>query len=199
MIFIEHKLTYRQTGDVPEDDFVIPIGVADVKREGRDVTVVATSKMIGESLAAAEVVAEERIGVEVVDPRTLMPLDMDTILASLRKTGRLVVVYEGWTTGGYGAEVIARICESGRSSNSGPVAATLALGVVAALIGAVHALKDVVTLSPAVSMRPPAPRTASGCGRSSRCATRPSNGATWGAPSAPRRSATARGAWPCCR
>lgn len=113
VIFVEHKLTYRTTGEVPEEEYVLELGSADIKREGRDVTVVATSKMVHESLAAAEELAKEGIEVEVVDPRTLMPLDMETILASLEKTGRLIAVYEGWTTGGYGAEVVAKVCETG--------------------------------------------------------------------------------------
>lgn len=113
VVFIEHKLLYRQTGEVPEAEYVIEIGKADVKRKGKDVTIVATSKMVHESIAAAEELSEQGIEAEVVDPRTLVPLDLDTILTSVKKTGRLVIVHEGWTTGGYGAEVAAKVCESG--------------------------------------------------------------------------------------
>ena len=113
VVFVEHKLTYRQQDDVPDGDYVVEIGKADVKRKGRDVTIVATSKMVSESLEAAALLAKEGIDVEVVDPRTLMPLDTDAILASIEKTGRLLVVHEAWTTGGYGAEVVARLCELG--------------------------------------------------------------------------------------
>lgn len=112
IIFIEHKLTYRNIGEVPEEEYLIELGVADVKKQGKDVTVVATSKMVNESLASAKELEKEGIEIEIIDPRTLVPLDMDTILKSLRKTGRLVVVHEGWKTGGFGAEVLAKICET---------------------------------------------------------------------------------------
>lgn len=113
VVFIEHKLIYRASGEVPEEEYLIDIGSADIKRQGRDVTVVATSRMVHEALAAAEELAGEGIEVEVVDPRTLMPLDMGTLLASLEKTGRLITVHEGWKTGGYGGEVVAKVCEMG--------------------------------------------------------------------------------------
>ncbi len=113
VIFIEHKLTYRTVGELPEEEYLVPLGVADVKREGGDVTIVATSKMVQESLAAAEELAHEGISVEVVDPRTLKPLDLELILQSVRKTGKLVVVHEAWKTGGYGAEILAKVCEAG--------------------------------------------------------------------------------------
>jgi pyruvate/2-oxoglutarate/acetoin dehydrogenase E1 component len=109
VIFIEHKLLYNTTGPVPEEEYLIPIGVADVKRTGRDVTIVATSRMVLFALAAAETLAQRGIDAEVIDPRTLKPLDLETIVGSVQKTGRLVVVNEGARTGGFTSEVAARV------------------------------------------------------------------------------------------
>jgi pyruvate/2-oxoglutarate/acetoin dehydrogenase E1 component len=109
VIFIEHKLLYNTTGPVPDEEYLVPIGVADVKRPGDDVTIVATSRMILFALNAAEELAQQGIEAEVIDPRTLKPLDMDTIVRSVEKTGRLVVVNEGHLTGGFTAEVAARV------------------------------------------------------------------------------------------
>ena len=111
VIFVEHKLLYSTKGPVPEEEYTIPLGVADVKREGSDVTVVATSVMVKRALAAAEKLAQDGIEVEVVDPRTLKPLDTETITQSVTKTGRAIIVHEAPTTGGFGAEVSARITE----------------------------------------------------------------------------------------
>jgi pyruvate/2-oxoglutarate/acetoin dehydrogenase E1 component len=111
VIFVEHKLLYSTKGPVPEEEYTIPLGVADVKREGGDVTVVATSVMVKRALAAAEKLAQEGIEVEVVDPRTLKPLDTETITQSVTKTGRFIIVHEAPKTGGFGAEVSARITE----------------------------------------------------------------------------------------
>jgi pyruvate/2-oxoglutarate/acetoin dehydrogenase E1 component len=109
VIFIEHKLLYNTTGPVPEEEYLIPIGVADVKREGKDVTIVATSRMVLFALAAAGTLAQRGIEAEVIDPCTLKPLDLETIVRSVQKTGRLVVVNEGARTGGFTAEVAARV------------------------------------------------------------------------------------------
>ncbi len=109
VIFLEHKLLYNTTGPVPEEEYVLPLGVADVKRPGHDVTVVATSRMVLLALQAAEELARQGIDVEVIDPRTLKPLDMETIVRSVQKTGRLVVVNEGHRSGGFTAEVAARV------------------------------------------------------------------------------------------
>jgi pyruvate/2-oxoglutarate/acetoin dehydrogenase E1 component len=109
VIFIEHKLLYNTTGPVPEGEHLIPIGVAEVKRPGKDVTIVATSRMVLFALKAAEMLAERGIAAEVIDPRTLKPLDLETIVASVQKTGRLIVVNEGAMTGGFTAEVAARV------------------------------------------------------------------------------------------
>jgi len=111
VIFIEHKLLYAQKGEVPEGELLIPFGVADVKRSGNDLTLVATSRMVMFALDAAKKLAEEGIDVEVIDPRTLVPLDIDTILASVEKTGRLVIVHEACERGGVGAEIAAQVQE----------------------------------------------------------------------------------------
>ncbi|HKN86417.1 MAG TPA: pyruvate dehydrogenase complex E1 component subunit beta [Nitrospiraceae bacterium] len=105
VIFIEAQLLYGTKGEVSDEDFTIPIGRADVKREGRDVTVVAYSKMLLLALEAAEELAGQGIDAEVVDPRTLKPLDVETIVESVKKTGRLVVVEEGWSFAGMGAQI----------------------------------------------------------------------------------------------
>ncbi len=112
IIFVEQKLLYNSKGEVPKEDYVVPLGVADVKREGRDATVVATGVMVKRALEAAEILAEEGIEAEVVDPRTLKPLDDETIIRSVKKTGRVLVVHEACITGGFGGEVVARIVGS---------------------------------------------------------------------------------------
>jgi pyruvate/2-oxoglutarate/acetoin dehydrogenase E1 component len=112
VIFVEHKLLYKIKGEVPEGEYTIPLGVADVKREGKDVTVVATQIMVHKALAVAEKLATRGIEVEVVDPRTLNPLDLNTIVQSVKKTGRVVVVHEAVKMGGIGAELASSIAES---------------------------------------------------------------------------------------
>jgi 2-oxoisovalerate dehydrogenase E1 component len=111
VMFIEHKMLYGIEGYVPDEDYLIPFGVADVKREGSDVTVVTYSRMVHRSLEAAEKLAEEGISVEVIDLRTLKPLDMDTVAASVRKTGRVVGVTEAYKTGSFISELAMRIQE----------------------------------------------------------------------------------------
>jgi pyruvate/2-oxoglutarate/acetoin dehydrogenase E1 component len=111
VVFIEHKLLYNTKGPVPDGEVLVPIGKADVKRAGKDVTVVATSRMVLFSLSAAEKLAAQGIDVEVVDPRTLKPLDMETIASSIKKTHRLLVVNEGVRTAGFAAEVVAQAYE----------------------------------------------------------------------------------------
>jgi acetoin:2,6-dichlorophenolindophenol oxidoreductase subunit beta len=110
--FVEHKLLYKSKGEVPEESYTIPLGVADIKRKGEDITVVASGIMVHKSLEAAEELADEGISVEVVDPRTLRPLDVDTIAKSVRKTGRLLVVHEAVKTAGWAGEVMASISET---------------------------------------------------------------------------------------
>jgi pyruvate dehydrogenase E1 component beta subunit len=111
VIFCEHKLLYSIKGEVPEDDYLVPFGVADIKREGTDVTVVATLYMVHKTLAAAQTLAQEGINVEVIDPRTLTPLDKTTIVKSVKKTGRVVVVSEDCKTTGVSAEIAAVVAE----------------------------------------------------------------------------------------
>ena len=110
--FVEHKLLYKTKGEVPDEEYTIPLGVAKIKRDGRDITVVAANIMVSRTLSVAEKLSAEGIEVEVVDPRTLRPLDVDTISNSVRKTGRLLVVHEACKTGGWAGEVIASIASS---------------------------------------------------------------------------------------
>jgi pyruvate dehydrogenase E1 component beta subunit len=111
VVFLEHKVLYAMEGEVPDEEYTIPLGQADVKREGSDVTVVATANMVHTALGAAEKLAGEGIGVEVVDPRTLYPLDMETIIASVKKTHRLVILHEEVKFAGSGAEIAAQAAE----------------------------------------------------------------------------------------
>jgi 2-oxoisovalerate dehydrogenase E1 component len=111
IMFIEHKMLYKEKGPVPEDEYVIPLGVADVKREGKDVTLVTYSRMVLRALEAAEMLAQEGIEVEVIDLRSLKPLDIETVIASVRKTGRLVGVTEGYENTSFINEVMAQVNE----------------------------------------------------------------------------------------
>jgi len=110
--FVEHKLLYKTKGEVPEEEYTIPLGVADIKREGTDITVVASGIMVQKSLEAAQLLADEGTSVEVVDPRTLKPLDVDTISKSVKKTGRLLVVHEAVKTAGWAGEIMASVSET---------------------------------------------------------------------------------------
>jgi len=125
VLIFEHKLLYGSKGprsevgsidassDIPDEEYTIPLGLADVKREGTDVTVVATLLMLHRSLVVAGELEREGISVEVIDPRTLVPFDLETVLNSLEKTGRLVIVEEDTKRGGWGAEVAASVAEEG--------------------------------------------------------------------------------------
>lgn len=110
-LMLEKRLFYTRAGEVPEDDYVVPIGVADIKRTGSDVTVVAIAGGVPLALQVARKLEPEGIDVEVIDPRTLKPLDIDTIVESVTKTRRLVVVSEGARAGGYASEVVARVID----------------------------------------------------------------------------------------
>lgn len=113
VLFLEHKKTYRSIkGEVPDGEYVVPIGRADIKRAGTDLTVITYGAMLHESLAAAEALAQEGTSVEVVDLRTLQPLDCDTILSSVRKTSKACIVHEDTRTMGLGAEIAALINEN---------------------------------------------------------------------------------------
>lgn len=109
VVFIEGEVAYSDTGEIPDGEYTIPIGVGDIKREGGDVTIIAWSKMIKVALNAAEVLAGDNISAEVLDPRTLRPLDEELIVASVKKTGRCVIIEEGWPFNGVGAEIAYRI------------------------------------------------------------------------------------------
>ncbi|MDB4893771.1 MAG: alpha-ketoacid dehydrogenase subunit beta [Firmicutes bacterium] len=111
VIFLEHKMLYNVKGPVPDEEYVVPLGVADICREGSDVTVVATGLMVNRAKAAAARLAEEGISVELIDPRTLFPLDLESIVGSVMKTGRCIIVHEANKRGGVGAEIAAQIME----------------------------------------------------------------------------------------
>jgi pyruvate/2-oxoglutarate/acetoin dehydrogenase E1 component len=121
VVFYEDKMMYKLTGPVPLDDYTIPIGVADVKRRGDDVTLVATSSMVHVANQAADLLAQEGISVELVDPRCLKPLDIETVLASVRKTGRALVVDEGYHSYGITAEIAALISDLAFDDLDAPV------------------------------------------------------------------------------
>jgi len=112
VIFIEHKLLYMTEGEVPEEEYLIPFGEADIKREGRDVTIVTYSNMTLKCMQTAEALAQEGIDVEVIDLRTLVPLDKARILESVKKTGKLVVVNEACKRGCVGSDVVAEVVEN---------------------------------------------------------------------------------------
>jgi pyruvate dehydrogenase E1 component beta subunit len=112
VIFVEHKLLYKIKGHVPEELYSLPLSKSDVKREGEDLTIIATSIMVQRSMQAAERLAEEGISVEIVDPCTLKPLDLEPLIKSTKKTGRVLIIHEACKTGGVGAEISARLAES---------------------------------------------------------------------------------------
>lgn len=121
VLFIEHTMLYGKLGPVPEEEYLVPIGRADVKREGADLTLIAYSRMLHEALAAADDLAREGMEIEVVDPRTLVPLDLETILRSVRKTGKAAVLHEAWKRGGAGAEIAAAVTENAFHDLDAPV------------------------------------------------------------------------------
>jgi len=122
VVFLEHKKTYRLVrGEVPDGDYVLPIGVADVKRQGKDITVVSYGLVLHYCLEAAALLENEGVSVEVVDLRTLKPLDKETVLTSVRKTGKVLIVHEDNLTGGVGAEVAAIIAQEAFDYLDGPV------------------------------------------------------------------------------
>lgn len=121
VVFLEHKFLYPVKGPVPQEDYTVPLGQAAIKRAGTDVTVIATSLMVRKSLAAAATLAGQGIEVEVIDPRTLVPLDRGTLVESAKKTGRVVVVDEGCKTAGVGAELAATIMEEAFDYLDAPV------------------------------------------------------------------------------
>ena len=112
VLFLEHRLLYAQTGPVPEDDYLIPLGSADVKRVGSDLTVIATGRTVSLALAAARQLATEGKEIEVIEPRTLKPLDTALLYESVKKTGHVVVVNDGCRSCGYASEIVSRVMES---------------------------------------------------------------------------------------
>jgi len=121
VLFVEHRGLYFARGEVPEGDQVIPIGEASVLRSGSDVTIVALSKMVAPALGAADELSSEGISAEVIDPRSLCPLDLDTVAASVKKSGRLIIAHEAVKTAGVGAEIAAQIQEAVIHYLDGPI------------------------------------------------------------------------------
>jgi len=121
VIFLEHENLYNTKGEVPSEDYTTPFGKASIKRNGRDLTIVAYSNMVLTALEAAEQLEKEGISAEIVDPRTLNPLDIHTILASVKKTNRVIIVEEDWKTGGVGAEIASQIYENALTSLDAPI------------------------------------------------------------------------------
>ena len=129
ILICEHKQLYQTKGEVPEGDYTIPIGVADVKRLGKDVTVIAVGLMVRRALEAAELLEAEGISVEVIDPRTIVPFDKETVFQSVRKTHHVVVAEESNKTAGIGAELAAMLQEEMYDELDGPVGRVAALDV----------------------------------------------------------------------
>jgi pyruvate dehydrogenase E1 component beta subunit len=109
VVFIEGEVTYADVGEVPEGEYLIPLGVGDIKREGTDITIICWSKMVKVALQTAALLEEEGISAEVVDPRTLRPLDEELLVSSAKKTGRVLILEEGWPFNGVGAEIAYRL------------------------------------------------------------------------------------------
>lgn len=129
VVFIENLGLYASKSDIPEEEYLIPFGQVDIKRAGDDVTIVAISAMVPKALKAAEELAREGIEVEVIDPRTLAPLDIDTIIESVVKTGRLVIAHVAPKTGGVGAEIAQQVTEQAFDYLDGPVVRVAAADV----------------------------------------------------------------------
>jgi len=128
VLFFEHKLLYRRTKEeIPDDDYTVPLGKAVVRREGKDLTIVSYAAMVHVAMEAAEQLARKKIKAEVIDLRTLQPLDYETILTSLKKTNRLLVAHEDVRTGGIAAEIAASVCEKAFADLDAPVARVAAL------------------------------------------------------------------------
>jgi len=121
VVFIESGMLYRTKGPVPEEDYVIPLGQCDVKRKGNDLTVVAVSRVVNEAFAAAAKLEEQGFTVEIIDPRTIQPLDLTTILESVKKTGRLIVASDDVKSGGIGSEIAAAVIEKAFDSLDAPI------------------------------------------------------------------------------
>lgn len=150
IMFIEHKLLYAGKGEVPEEEYIIPLGKADVKRTGKDVTIIAYSRQVNFALQAAKELADEGIDAEVIDLRTLVPLDWETIEASIKKTHRVVIVQEGPKRCGYAGEISSQIMEGAFDELDAPVKRVAGLNVIPPFSPALEDLiypnpKDIVT------------------------------------------------------
>ncbi len=121
VMFLEHESLYGVKGEVPDGEHLVPLGKANIMREGKDVTLISYSKCVYDAIAAAEALENEGIDAEVIDLRTLNPLDLDTIVTSVKKTGKAVVIYEGWRTGGAGAEIAAQLYEAAFDHLDAPI------------------------------------------------------------------------------
>jgi len=121
VVFLEHESLYGVKGEVPDGEHLVPLGRANVVREGKDVTLISYSKCVYDAVAAAEALENEGIDAEVIDLRTLNPLDLATVITSVKKTGKAIVIYEGWRTGGAGAEIAAQIYEAAFDHLDAPV------------------------------------------------------------------------------
>jgi len=122
VLFFEHKFLYRRIKEeIPEGDYTVPLGKAIVRREGRDLTIISYAAMMHTSLEAAHLLAQEGIEAEVIDLRTLLPLDRETIVQSVKKTNKLMVVHEDTRTGGIGGEIAALVCEEAFEDLDGPI------------------------------------------------------------------------------
>ena len=147
VLFFEHKKMYRSVrGEVPDTDYTVPLGRAQVRRSGTQITVVGYGLMAHHAVEAAELVAAEGISVEVIDVRTLRPLDLDTLLSSVRRTGKCVVVYEDNKFGGYGAEIAATLAEEAFDFLDGPIVRVAGPDVPA--VPYAHALEDWFMVNP---------------------------------------------------
>ena len=121
VVFVESISLYSNKIQIPDEEYLIPFGKADIKRSGDDVTIVALGAMVPKAILAAEALSSDGLSVEVIDPRTLAPLDIDTIVESVKKTGRLVIVHLAHKTGGVGAEIAQQVTELAFDSLDGPV------------------------------------------------------------------------------
>jgi len=121
VVFLEHKLLYNKKGEVPEGEYIVPIGKADIKRPGDGVTIVASGMMVDRALGAARTLAQEGVSAEVIDLRSVQPLDEETILASVEKTGRIVIVHEAPVRGGFGGEIAAVVASKALGFLDAPI------------------------------------------------------------------------------
>jgi len=121
VVFVESGALYRTKGQVPEEEYVLPLGQCDIKRKGDDLTIVAVSRVVGEALTAAAKLEEQGVSAEVIDPRTIQPLDKNTIVESVKKTGRLIIASDDVKSGGIGSEISAIVVEEAFDSLDAPI------------------------------------------------------------------------------